>query len=335
MRLALQLVWLTGLLLAPLSDLVRAQVDDANTAPDDGSDPALEQARVHFRQGVDAYRTGNYRGALVEFRAAYELRPNYKLLYNMAQSCMELQNRGPAVDYLTRYLAEGSSEIPRARREEAERTLRWLESRVAQVRVVANRADAEIYVDDLPIGRTPLAEEILVSAGPHTFSARKRGLPSVEQVVEITAGDPARVELEFTPPKRAEFDRAAAPNASSDRTSRTTPGWSSDPLFISTAIATAVLAAAATTMTVLTVSSEADYESARDNVVDADMLGELSAQTKSRALATDLLWAATVASGVVATVAFVRSGASEEHQPAAASARLIASPARLTFRAQF
>ena len=87
-------------------------------------------------------------------------------------------------------------------------------------------------------------------------------------------------------------------------------------------------------MSVLTVVSNSNYKAARDNVVDADMLDHLRAQTENRALAADLLWGATVASGVVATVALMTSGPSERRS-GAASARLMASPTRLTFRAEF
>jgi len=291
----------------------------------------LEEARTHFRQGVDLYRARTYRDALAEFRMAYELRPNYKVLYNIAQACLELQDYGPAFDSLTRYLTEGGLEVPSPRREEVERTLRALEARVAKVRVIANRAGAEVFVDDQVVGRTPLAGELLLSAGRHLISARMPGLPKVEHVIEIAGGETAGVELEFAPSQRAELT-AAAPRRPSSPPER--QDWRSNPVFISAAVATAALAAGAITMSVLTVVSDNNYEAARDTLVDADMLEQLRAQTESRALVADVLWGATLASAAVATVAFVTSGPSERRADAA-SARLIASPMKLTFRAEF
>jgi hypothetical protein len=291
----------------------------------------LEQARVHFRHGVDLYRARTYQDALAEFRTAYELRPNYIVLYNMAQACLELQDYGHAVEYLTRYLGDGASHVPSKRLEEAKQTLRSLEARVAKVQVIANRAGAEVFVDDLAVGRAPLASELLVSAGRHTVSASMPGLPSVEQVIDIKGGEPARVALEFVPARRAELTRIAPPGPSTEPQVR---DWSSNPVFISAAVATAAFAAGAITMSVLTVVSDNNYEAARDTLVDAEMLDQLRGQTENRALAADLLWGATLASGAVATVIFMTSGA-PERQSGAASARLIASPTRLTLKAVF
>ena len=50
-----------------------ARADDATTQA---------EARAHFSRGVEFYKEGDYRTALIEFKRAYEVLPNYKVLYN-------------------------------------------------------------------------------------------------------------------------------------------------------------------------------------------------------------------------------------------------------------
>ncbi|HEY6459174.1 MAG TPA: hypothetical protein VIY73_03455, partial [Polyangiaceae bacterium] len=62
-------------------------------APASASGPApssdlsdLTQAREHFGRGVRMYQEDDFRGALIEFSRAYELAPNWAVLYNVGQS---------------------------------------------------------------------------------------------------------------------------------------------------------------------------------------------------------------------------------------------------------
>src|SRR5688572_21975310 len=84
----------------------------AQPAPEGGPiDAATEKARAHFKLGVDLYREGNSRAALIEFKRAYKAAPHYKLLYNLGQASLELQEDSNAIDYFTTYLRQGGDEI--------------------------------------------------------------------------------------------------------------------------------------------------------------------------------------------------------------------------------
>src|SRR5687767_10373630 len=52
-------------------------------------DTRIRRAQSHFRRGVDLYEERNYDGALAEFSRAHELVPNYRVLYNLAQTQVE------------------------------------------------------------------------------------------------------------------------------------------------------------------------------------------------------------------------------------------------------
>jgi tetratricopeptide (TPR) repeat protein len=178
----------------PAAQLAHAQ--EGGTTAQEPEDP-VERARLHFKLGVDFYRELNYRAALIEFERAYKASPHYKLLYNLGQVSIDLQEDWKAIDYFTRYLREGGSELPEPRRIEVEQSISRLEKRLAQVTVTVNLAGAEIYVDDSRVGHSPLAEPIKISVGRRRFVAVKQGYPDAERVVDVASGDDVEVELEF------------------------------------------------------------------------------------------------------------------------------------------
>ena len=76
----------------------------------------IEEAMPHFQRGVELYDENDFQNALIEFRRAYEIAQDYHVLYNVAQTCYQLQNYACALDAFTRYLSEGGSAIARERR---------------------------------------------------------------------------------------------------------------------------------------------------------------------------------------------------------------------------
>jgi hypothetical protein len=165
-----------------------------------------KEADVHFRRGVELYKEGDSAGALVEFRRAYDLAPNYRILYNIGQTCYQLQRYADAMRALRTYLTTGKNRIPAARRTSVESDLRMLASHVADVAVRVNADGAQITVDDEPAGVSPLREPVLVSIGRRRISATK-GERHAERFVDVAVGDHADVTLDLPP----EAPAAAAP----------------------------------------------------------------------------------------------------------------------------
>src|SRR5271163_3770938 len=61
-----------------------------NGAPS-GAD-AVAQARQHFTRGVRLYEEDDFRTALIEFNRAYEIAPNWQVLYNIGQAYYQLRD---------------------------------------------------------------------------------------------------------------------------------------------------------------------------------------------------------------------------------------------------
>lgn len=126
----------------------------------------VEQAKVHFKRGTELYDEGNYRAALVEFRRAHELSPNFKLLFNIGQVYMQLQDYAQALSNFQRYLKEGGSDVPAARRDEVGKEIDKLAPRIGKLQIDTAKGN-EVLVDDESVGFAPLPAPVSVNTGRH------------------------------------------------------------------------------------------------------------------------------------------------------------------------
>ena len=80
--------------------------------------PPSEEASQRFRSGVAFYKDKDFAAALVEFKRAYELVPNYSVLYNLGQTGRELKDYAAALEAFEQYLDEGGARVAPARHKE-------------------------------------------------------------------------------------------------------------------------------------------------------------------------------------------------------------------------
>jgi hypothetical protein len=184
------LLVVSALTAAPLN----ATAETKHPAP---SAEAVASARAHFARGVKLYEEDDFRAALIEFSRAYELAPNWGVLFNVGQSYYQLRDYAGALRTLERYEAEGGAQIPSDRRAQIDRELDELRGRVAHVTLTANVAGADFSLDDAAIGRSPLAGPILIGAGRHRLSASKAGYLPTVRIVDIAGSDDVAIALEL------------------------------------------------------------------------------------------------------------------------------------------
>lgn len=272
------------------------------------SDAAQEEGRERFKRGVELFRAGEFRPALIEFMRADEAAPSYRIQYNIGQTCLELQDYACGLRAFERYLAGGGKEVPKDRKALAEKEIVRLRKLVATVRVVASGDGAEVTVDDVAAGTTPLAEPILVGAGRHRVTLLRPGEAPVSRVVDVAGGDarevsfvvaepaaparPARPALEAT----GTLSPPARPPPPEPRPSRA-PFWGA-------VAATSVLAVSAGVTGALALSASSELEAATARV-DADPAEIDRARSRTRTLSsvTDVLLVTSVVAGG-ATVLF-------------------------------
>jgi tetratricopeptide (TPR) repeat protein len=289
----------------------RAQADETGD---------VDASRSHFDRGVEYVQDGDLRAALIEFKRAYAASPNYRVLYNMGQVCNELREYTDAQRHFQTYLADGADEIPAARRREVESVLAKLSGRIATLVLSTNLAGAELFVDDVSVGKSPLPEPVRVSTGTRRISAAISGRPRVTQVVEAAGGDTLPVRLDFSPSaaETAHSASRSAPDASHKS------GGPGPVLWLG--IGTGALAVSAGVMSYLAARDSASYQDALHRKTTPHELDELDKSASNKALVADILIGATVVAAATTLIFALKGDSSRE----AAAARDDRASARLT-----
>lgn len=155
---------------------------------------ATKEAEQHFLRGKQLFDEGDYALALVEFNRAYELSPNYRVLFNIAQINIQLFNYAGARTTLEKYLREGGDDIPPARKAQAEKDLGMLKTRTAYLRITTT-PPAAVTIDDTQLGTAPFSDPVLVNAGQRKIGASASGFISTTKVVTVAGGDSQDVNI--------------------------------------------------------------------------------------------------------------------------------------------
>ena len=155
------------------------------------------EAPAHYQRALELYQEQDFAGALVEFRRAHELAPSYKMLFNIGQVCFQLNDYACAMHSFESYLKEGGSAVSTERRAEVEKDLQKLRLRVGKLEIVTNVPGVEIVIDDVSVGKTPLAAPVIVSTGKRRVVGSHEGYAPVSRVVEVAGTDSSRIELTF------------------------------------------------------------------------------------------------------------------------------------------
>jgi tetratricopeptide (TPR) repeat protein len=256
----------------------------------------LNEARAHYDRGLKLFDEGAYDGARVEFQQAYDLQPSFKILYNLGLVHKQLIDYVNALNSFERYLAEGGLNIDENRRAEVTREIASLKTRVGSLNITTNVPGAEISVDDVPVGRSPLTGPVRVNPGNRKVSATKAGRVPASRVVQIAGSSVADLRLDLPETRTVVVV---------DKPTRRVPwgGWA----------ITGALAAGAGVTGYLALRSDQKLEDARaKNGADPDDLSSRSSTTRALGIATDVLTVGAVAAGAISLYYTIKWG--REHE---------------------
>jgi hypothetical protein len=175
--------------LAVVLSLVAASPSEAEKAADE-----------HFGRGVALAARGDYVASLAEFEAAYRLAPAWQVLFNLGVVREKLAEPALALEAFEAYLSKGGKAVPLDKRTLVEGEVASLRKQVGEVVVNVEGAAAQIEVDGLERGMTPLTAPVYVLPGRHRVVAR-RDSESAQTELEVHRGD--RVVVALVPPSAA------------------------------------------------------------------------------------------------------------------------------------
>jgi tetratricopeptide (TPR) repeat protein len=290
-----------------------------------GESLEVVQARKHFSQGLKLYKEGDFDAALVQFERAYAVKPNYKVLYNIAQSYFELRQYVEARDSLTRYLKDGGDAIDAERRATVESDLAELQRRIAHLKLTVNVQGASVYVDGKKVGTTPLSQAVDVSEGQRTVAVESADRGTKQRVVRLAGGEELTIDIVFEEPGKL------APAAiSSGSAPPPAPSNGLGAGFWITGIGALALGAGAGVTGYLTLKAEREHD---DNLgklgVRQGQLDDSRDKAKTLALTTDILAGGAVVFAGIATVLLITHDASPHE------VGLAVAPGQLSLRGKF
>ena len=169
------------------------------------------EARRHFDIGVADAKAGAYREAVVEFQRAYELSPNFAVLYNLATAEAALGDPAGALATYERYLAEGGAKVPPERRAKVAAEMKQLVPRTGSILPHLSPEGVRASLDGVAIDSTALARGLRVNVGQHKLAATAEGHLPVERTVTVGSGDTLNVTLALAPVPSPAADLPLAP----------------------------------------------------------------------------------------------------------------------------
>jgi PEGA domain len=152
-----------------------------------------------MEQGVRQRKAGDDRGARDSFQRAWQLGRSPEAL---AQLALAEQALGRWVDARTHLLAALEAETHPwivAHRPILMAALTETASHLGRLDVVCNVSGAELRLDGLLVGRTPLADQLIVNAGQSVLNVSAPGYFDVARTVQVDVGGLARVDVTLTP----------------------------------------------------------------------------------------------------------------------------------------
>jgi len=155
-----------------------------------------DEARMHFEQGVRLYEEGQYEQAAIAFARAYELKPSFRLLFNIGQAESELKHYARALEAFTRYLAEGGDQVPPDRVTTVKSEIERLNALVGMIIVECQVDGARVLLDNESKGETPLAGPIFVDIGKHEVVVKQGQDELLREVVRVAGGQRVTLEVE-------------------------------------------------------------------------------------------------------------------------------------------
>jgi hypothetical protein len=256
--------------------------------------PSKEDAGASWERGLTFFRDKDYVAAMVQFKRAYELDPNWMVLFNIGQTANELKSYAEALTALERYLKEGGDQVPAERRPKVEALVAELREKVAAVTVKTNVEGVNIAVDDVDVGVTPLAAPVRVNAGRRKFSALKEGYAPLTRFIEVAGNEQKEVSLDLVSLTGPGSNRPEQPEVK-----RTPWPWVGLGITGATGIATAVIGG-------LAFSKKSAFEDALNTFpTSSGAIEEARSEAKTFAVAADVLGGVTGGFAALTVIAFI------------------------------
>lgn len=172
-----------------------AQVPAPAASPAALGDSLTGQAKEDYESGRILFENGDNVGALVKFQHAFDLSSDSRLLWDMGACEKNLRHYVRVLRLVERYLHDGQTTITEAQRAEAASVVHTVRALVSSIRLIVNEAGASVFIDDVPVGTTPLMEGVLVDLGERKIRVSKPGFKEQTITQQVTGASDTTVSV--------------------------------------------------------------------------------------------------------------------------------------------
>lgn len=186
---------------APADDAAPADPPDASAAKTPwiwvGNEPA--QGREEARSAEEAWSAGDQVMALARFMSSFRSFQDRKVLRRIIDVCASLEDHAHATYACTRFVApmEVQRVLTPAERDEILRAAEAQRRKTAALTITTNVAGAQIQVDGVIVGKSPLAEPVLVNPGAHRITVVAEGR-EVKQTIDVARPEATQTYVEWS-----------------------------------------------------------------------------------------------------------------------------------------
>lgn len=153
-------------------------------------DTLTGMAKADYVAARVLYQDGDFASALVKFESAFGASKNPLLMWNMAVCEKSLRHYAKMLGLLERYRVEARDKLTEADLKEVDGLVESVKALVSPLDLTSNEASAELLVDGLSVGTTPLAKKPLVDVGEHAITLKKKGFRERTERVKVAGGAP-------------------------------------------------------------------------------------------------------------------------------------------------
>lgn len=195
--------------------LFSATLSTATPGRADGNEDQRRHA-THQR-GFEAVRRHDWPTAYNIYSELWHERQTYDVAILLGQSELNLKKYRDAAEHLAFGLRYSPAREEPARLALVRGLLEQAKEHVGTLKLQVEPAKADVYVDDKPIGTTPLELDVFIEPGVHTVEAKLTGYDSVRETVEAASGRERTVELKLRLAAAAAVPPAAPATPSTDQ----------------------------------------------------------------------------------------------------------------------
>ena len=139
---------------------------------------------------------GDFAGALIKFKAAFDASKDARVLWNVAFCEKNLRHYSKVITTLQRYQSEGGALLTAKDRKDAQDLITTIEPFTTKMTIAVNEDGAQIFVDDELVGTSPLSAPLVLDIGERRLRVTKDGFAPFEKSTPV--GGSAAVRLDVT-----------------------------------------------------------------------------------------------------------------------------------------